>query len=204
MVVTTALAGAGFQLHPPIRFKRTLLDSFDGRLRADGLRLELVESEGVELVLVRDGGAPAAVPAQAAPRFARDLPAGPLWSRCERALGVRALLPVITIAGTRTLAVQHEPAGHVGVTIALHDRLTVEGYGPVAPGWVMEVGEVAGHAGPAELARTLLLSLELEGHEADLFDLTATAAGVDLSGVHASPTVPLDPGEPSLDAFCRV
>ncbi|MBW3615772.1 MAG: CHAD domain-containing protein, partial [Actinobacteria bacterium] len=35
-------------------------------------------------------------------------------------------------------------------------------------------------------------------------DLTATAAGVDLSGVHASPTVPLDPGEPSLDAFCRV
>lgn len=203
MVVTTALAGAGFEMHPPVRFKRTLLDSFDGRLRADGLRLELVESEGVELVLAGDGG-PVAAPVQTAPRFARDLSSGPMRSRCEAPLGVRALLPVVTVAGTRTLGVQHEPAGQAGVVVALHDRLVVEGRGPLVPGWVIEVREVAGLAAQADLARALLLSLGLEAHEANLFELVAPAAGVELGGFQSSPTVPLDHGEPSLDAFCKV
>ncbi|MBW3650882.1 MAG: CHAD domain-containing protein [Actinobacteria bacterium] len=203
LAVTTALAGAGFELHPPVRFSRTLLDTFDGRLRGGGLRLEMVESEGLELVLAGDGG-PVAAPAQAAPRFARDLPPGPVRSRCERPIGVRALLPVITVSGTRTLGVQREATGQEGVVVALHDRLSVVGHGPLAPGWVIEVGEVAEQAAQTELATALLLSLGLEPHDADLFELMAAAAEVDIAGFHGTPTVPLDPREPSLDAFCRV
>ncbi|HJR25234.1 MAG TPA: hypothetical protein VJ804_07150, partial [Acidimicrobiales bacterium] len=53
---TAALARAGLELGPPVRLVRTVMDTFDGRLHAAGLRLELEEAPGFELVLTGADG----------------------------------------------------------------------------------------------------------------------------------------------------
>ncbi|MGH9150816.1 MAG: hypothetical protein ACRD03_00075, partial [Acidimicrobiales bacterium] len=49
--VLDALAGAGFEVGPARPVRCTVLDTFDGRLHAAGLRLELRAAGATELVL---------------------------------------------------------------------------------------------------------------------------------------------------------
>ncbi|MGH9166011.1 MAG: CHAD domain-containing protein [Acidimicrobiales bacterium] len=203
--VIGALAEAGFALGPPRPFRRTVLDTFDGRLHDAGLRLELSEADDDrELVLVAAGSPPAQVVVTGPPRFADDLPAGPMRSRLRPVLDVRALLPAMVVTGTRRSAAARGPSATPRVDVAVHEGLAVEGRGPTEPGWVAEVGELTGYAKEAERARRLLSSFGLRRHDTDLLGLMATAAAVDLRGFAGSPTVPLDRGEPSLGAFRRV
>ncbi|MGH9182061.1 MAG: CHAD domain-containing protein, partial [Acidimicrobiales bacterium] len=202
--VRAALATAGFEVTEPRPLRRTLLDTFDGRLNAAGLRLELQEAKGFELALAEAGAGTARVSVTGPPRFAGDLPVGPVRARLAPLLEIRALLPVMTVTGARSAALQRDRAGKVRVTAAVYEQLGVEGRSGTGPAWVVEVGELAGY--PKEAGRTcaLLEKLKLRRHATDVLDLLAAGAGVDLRGFPGSPAVALDVGEPALDGVRRV
>jgi len=204
--ITAALARAGFEVARPQNVRRTLLDTFDGRLHAAGLRLEVREAPGVELILAGGGRGPAHVAAADVPRLAGHLPAGPFRARLAPVLDVRALVPVVTVTARHTEAVQRDGAGKARATVSVYDRLEVEGRHGVAdlPAWAAEVGELAGYAKAADGARDLLVSLGLRPGTGDVIDVVATAAGIDLGGFAGSPTVALRRDEPALGAFRRV
>src|SRR4029079_3517167 len=104
---------------------RVLLDSFDGRLRAAGLRAEApVRSATLTLY---EAGAPARREKVArAPRYlVPELPRGPLRERLAGVLEERALLPAVRVRGTvRPLAVLHDEAKTV-VRLELEDAEAV-------------------------------------------------------------------------------
>ncbi len=195
-----ALRSAGFEIGAPEAVVRTLLDTFDGRLHAAGLRLELRAAATTELVL-RDGGvAGAHVAVGGAPRVAADLPAGPLRARLARVLDVRALLAVATVRSLARTAVLRDRTGKGRVSVVVTERLTVEGADPLASTWAADVETLAGYPKDAQRARDLLSSIGLAGGDGDVVD----ALGIDLSGFKGSPTVPLAPGTEALDAFRKV
>lgn len=198
-----ALAEAGFELGAPEPVRRTALDTFDGRLRAAGLRLELRTARGTELVLTGGGSPPAHLATTGAPRFAVDLPRGPFRARLAPVLDVRALLPLVTLRSTRTVAVRRDDDGGAVVVVAVHTDLEVEGHGPLTPPWVAEVEQLEGYAKAARRASEVLDPLGVHQSE-DALDLAASAAGVDPAGYDPSPTVPLDRHVPALDGFRAV
>lgn len=198
------LAGAGFTVGPWAMVRRTVLDTFDGRLHAAGLRLEAREGQGRELVLAGGGPAPAHVAVEIPPRFASDLPQGPLRARLAGLLESRALSPVLCLVGRRAVAVLEDARNKRQVAVVLHAGVSVEGAPSIAPVWAAEVEELQGYAAAADRARRLLDSAGLEPHAADLVEVLARAAGVDLGGHAASPTIALDRDEPSLGGFRRV
>ena len=202
--IIDALRGAGFEVAPAQRVRRTLLDTFDGRLQAAGLRLELREQAGHELVLTGHGSAPARVTTGGSPRLAGDVPPGPFRSRLAKVLDVRALLPVMSITAREALARRVDRDGKARVFVTVHDQVTVEDHQSVLSGWVAEVGELAGYPKDAAQARDLLLSLGLRAEEGDALDLAAARADIELRRFTTSPTVALHHEEEALDAFRRV
>lgn len=194
-----ALERGGFEPRPALTLRRTVLDTFDGRLRAAGLRLELREASGRELLLTGDGP-PAHIAVTRAPRRSSELPAGPMRSRLAPLLEVRALLPLLTVESHQWEAVQRDRLGKVGASVTVNDHLTLA----TGTDWVAEVDELAGYAKAAQQARTLLESLGLRELDDDLVILAAAAAGTYLCGHSASPTVALDRTEAASDAFRRV
>jgi CHAD domain-containing protein len=208
--VVAALAQQGFVAGPALSLRRTLLDTFDGRLHGAGLRLELREASSPPQALVLAGAGPASAPVAVTrpPRFGPDLPQGPLRARLAPVLEVRALLPVVSVTARRRVALRRDRLGKVVATATVYDQVAVDQPGPAAAGagprWVVEVDELAGYAKAAQQARVVLGSLGLDTRETDLLALAAEAAGVDLRGRTSSPTIMLDHGEPALDAFRRV
>ena len=96
------LRAAGFEVDPPRVSYRVLLDTFDGRLHAAGLRLELRAEPDAALVLIDGNGAPPARLAwRSVPRWPADLPAGPFRARVADLTEERALLPLVTITSAR-------------------------------------------------------------------------------------------------------
>ena len=76
--VIDALEHAGFEVEPPRRATRVVLDTFDGRLHAVGLRLEHHRDPELALVLRDESGAPPArLVGATAPRWPSGLPGGP-------------------------------------------------------------------------------------------------------------------------------
>lgn len=202
--LVAALVKAGFSVAPPQQVRRTVLETFDGRLSAAGLRLEIREQAGCELVLSAKGSAPARVTTVGFPRFSADLPAGPFRARLAEILDVRALVPTLTITAEETSATRRDRAGKARVSVTLHERVAVDGRGPVLSGWAAAVDEVAGHPDDARRARDVLRRLRLQHSPGDLLDIAVRAAGVELAGFQISPTVPLEGSEPALEAFRRV
>ncbi len=208
--VLAALAESGFETGPALAMRRTLLDTFDGRLNAAGLRLEFQEASGRELVLTGGGPASAHIPVSCPPRFGSDLPVGPLRSRLAPLLDVRALMPVVGLASRQRPAVQRDKLDKTVASVVVHDQLEGLTGAPdgehrgLGPSWVAEVDELAGYPKAAERARALLGSLGLHQLDGDLMTFAATSAGVDLGGHSGSPTVALDRREPAFDAFRRV
>jgi len=199
--VLAALEKEGYQTGPALVKQRTLLDTFDGRLDAAGLRLEFQQTSGSELVLTGGGPASAHVAVAAPPRFASDLPGGPLRARLSPILDVRALMPVVNVTTRERPAVKRDKLGKVLASVVVHDQLQDSSGG--GAGWVVELDGMAGYAKATQRARSLLASLGMRESD-DLMVLAATAAGVDLRGHRSSPTVALDRTEPSIDAFRRV
>ena len=208
--VTAALAADGFEVGDPVVVRRQLLDSFDGLLYADGLRLDALDvagSKGVGLVLTADDSPPAHLDVPMIPRLAGDLPKGPFRDRISRALSVRALSTSVMFAARRTTALRRDPAGKVTVTVAVYDALEVTGPSSpdtAMPVWAVEVHEHLGAPRAGAEVRSRLAALGLVATNGDALDLAATQAGVDRRGFNASPTVPMDRHQPALVAFRRV
>ena len=202
--VVAALGAARFEVGRPRKVRRTLLDSFDGRLHGAGLRLELRGQPGLELVLDEDGSAPARLEVARAPSVIGDLPPGPLRSRLGRALDVRALLPTLIVTCREVTAVRKDRAGKAKVTVTVVDQVKVDGREELGAGWGAEVGALAGYEKDAAQACDLLRALGMEAGEGDVLDAAAARAGVDLRGFISSPTVALHPQEEALGAFRRV
>lgn len=198
------LAGAGFSVTPGQMVRRTVLETFDGRLSAAGLRLELREQAGYELVLSGQASAPARVATAGVPCHASDLPAGPFRARMAGILGVRALVPTLTFTAWEATATRRDRAGKTRVVVRLNDQVTVEGREPIPIGPRVEVEEMTGYARDAAKARDLLRTLGLEPSDDDLVGVAAAAAGAALGGFRISPTVPLQWGEPALEGFRRL
>jgi CHAD domain-containing protein len=202
--VLDALAAAGFEIGPPRALRRTVVDTFDGRLHRAGLRLEVRGAgNGAEVVLDDGRSSPARAPAATAPRRAADLPAGPLRSRLGPVLDVRALVPLATVTATVRPAVRRDAEGTARVTVDVHDGLAVDG-APVGPPWAAELRAGAGYAKDAASARALLRSLGLKAGAGDVLDQALAAAGVARRGFTGSPTIALAADEPALPAFRRV
>ena len=202
--VTRALHGAGFRVEPPRQVRRTLLDTFDGRLNAARLRLELREDAGSELVLTGEGSPPARLGVAALPRFASDLPPGPFRARLSPILDVRALLPVLGVTSRDTVATRTDADGKARVAVVVHDEARPDGDDAHRHVWAAVIEALPGYPKDGAKAACLLGSLGLRPRQGDLVDVAAEATGVDLRGFHPSPTVPLHPTEPALDAFRRV
>lgn len=201
--VVGALIGEGFEVGTARPVTRTWLDTFDGRLHAAGLRLELRRAGDLGLVLAGPGVVPAHLPVRGLPRSPTDLPAGPLRTRLAELVDVRALLPLVSLSAQQTLAVRRDAAGKAVATVTVNDGLDVEG-GNGGVAWTIEVDELDGYPKPAAQVRGLLDQLGLDRLEGDTLDAAAAAAGVDPAGYSGSATVPLDRGAPALDGYRAV
>jgi len=201
--VLAALTRAGFDVDPLRPVRRTLLDTFDGRLHAVGLRLELREAGGTELILRGGGPTSAHVGIDGTPRVAADLPPGPLRARLGPVLDIRALVPVYAVGAMRANAGRRNHQGKSVVTVAMYTQLT-SGPAAMALPLVVEVSPLEGFPAAAEQAVKLLRSLGMSQREGDAIDVLAAHDGANLGGFAGSPTVALEPSEPAAAGFQRV
>lgn len=192
------LRSAGFDVDEPRPARITPVDTFDGRLHSEGLRLLW---DGNQLTLLADGSVPASIAVAAIPRFVTDLPAGPFRSRLAGIVDVRALLPLATSTTIDTTAVQRD-ANHKSVARVVIHELT--GADRDRTSLVVEVDELSGHPKPAERARELLLGAGCLATDTDLVATVLLLAGVDPAGTRSSPTVPLDTSLPAAAGFRAV
>lgn len=195
--VVGAMAAAGFECEAPSRSTMAVLDTFDGRLAAAGLRLELHDRR--ELVLSGVGAVPARVTVMAQPRVAGDVPPGPLRQRLARYLDVRTLIRLVEVSSLRIAAVRRSRAGKVTAAADVFDHPVCGGL-PVAD-FVVTASELTGYPRQAADLRSLLESSGLEATSGDLVELAAVTAGVSLDGYAVRPGVVLDPDVPALDGF---
>lgn len=205
-VAVDALVVGGFEALVTERVVRTVLDTFDGRLHAAGLRLEHDVGRSASLSLWSTGSAPPArLECARPPRWPADLPSGPLRDRVAAVTKERALLPIVSVAARVQELRRVDRRGKTIVRAVVHHGVEVVGRPEAAaPTWAVEVHSVAGHDDATEGAVQRLLAAGLERIEGDLLESAGRAAGAPLSGYDDSPTVPLDPDEDALSGFRRV
>jgi len=200
-----ALLGAGFEVGPFRAGSRTLLDTFDGRLHAAGIRIEVHTDGGIVRLVVAGGGpAPAQMDLDGVPAVAADLPAGPIRSRLAPILDVRALVARVTLATRQATAIRRNGEGKAVVRVALQDELTLAAGARLSVPWAAEVTALEGYPRAFRQAQELLASLGLDRRPGDVLGLAAEDAGVDPCGFVDSPTVSLDPAELAVAGFRRV
>ncbi len=197
-----ALTELGFIFDSPRSTTTTLLDTFDGRLHRADLRLQVTESEQVELELSGHGTAPAHVTVDAPPRLPSELPPGPFRTRVTALTQMRALLPQLRIGARQTHGVLRDAAGKVIAAAELNEGVHVVDRPDVdCPASTVEIHEVPGYAKQTDRALEALRAAGVEECETDTLTLCAAAAGIDLAGFTATATVPLDPAMTAIDGF---
>jgi len=119
------------------------LDTFDWRLHRAGVSLEYSISRGAHRLslLTRDSvQADTAVPRLSLPALTEQLPAGPLREHLAPIMGIRALLPIVSFAGTtrevRVLDTERKTIAYLTVDEAAARRPLATAWGPhaTAPG----------------------------------------------------------------------
>jgi len=202
--VIDALRAAGFEVPPPQPASRTVLDTFDGRLHAAGLRLEHHTGPPAALHLWSAEYAPAAtLDRPTPPTWPSELPAGPFRSRLAAVTRERALLPVLTVHSRVQTARRRDRRGKTVALVDVHESIVADPNGGDGPSSAVEVTGIVGHGDAADGAVLRLRSLGLEEAGGDLAHLVAGTA-VALRGYDDSPTVPLQPDDDALAGFRRV
>ncbi len=205
-VAVDALGAAGFEDRKPERVSQTVLDTFDGRLHAAGLRLEHHVGRSAALLLWGTAKAPPArLECSQPPRWPSDLPPGPLRDRLAAVTRERALVPLVTVRSRVHELRRLDRRAKTIVRVVVHDAVEVVGQSEVpGPSWAAEVLPVAGHRDAADTAVQCLMGAGLEPLEGDLVECAARAAASPISGYDDSPTVRLNPDEDALGGFRRV
>jgi CHAD domain-containing protein len=210
--IAQALKAAELRFRPPIELRRTRIDTFDGRLHATGLRLELRSRPGVpgssELVLSGGGGAPAHLPLPADPDpttalASSTLPPGPFRDRLVRTSGGRALLPRLTVTSTRQTGEHRASAGAPRLRVHLDTAARIDGH-PPTPRSTIEVEELPGGEKPARRLRRQLEHEGLVPFPGDALERAVRIAGIDPGGWQGLTVPPLDRGAPALEGFRSV
>ena len=204
-----ALRREGYEVGEPETVTRTVLDTFDGRLAAAGLRLELTTPFAAdrrpaagELVLRGVDGAPARVVVSGVPRTANDVPPGPLRFRLAKLLDVRVLIPLVSLSAQRTLVTKLNGARKTTTVAVVYDAPHV---GELGIGeQLVDVVELAGYSKPAAELRGVIEGAGLRESPEGLAEIAAGAAGVDLAGCSVTPGVKLDADLAAIDGFRRV
>ncbi len=173
---------------------RVLLDSFDGRLRAAGLR---AEHDGATLTLYEPGAPVRRAEARRAPRLlVPDLPAGPVRDRLAGVLEERALLPAVRVrSSVQPLAVLDGEAKTVVRLTVERPEAVLRGRRRVRLSARLAVEPVLGYDDAFfRTLRTLRDRLGLEPAGQPLYDEAVLAAGGRPEGVSTKPRVDLPPG----------
>jgi CHAD domain-containing protein len=176
---------------------RLVLDSFDGRLRAAGMRAERPPGRRAGALTLHEPGAPArrVEVAPAKRHLATELPPGPVRRRLEEVLEMRALVPLVRLrSSVLSLAVVNGDAKTV-VRLVIERAEAVDGakHVPLAPRLTVE--PVLGY--DSDLERTLRVlrdRLGLAAAERPVFDEAVVAVGGRLGGVPSKPRLALAPG----------
>ena len=212
--ILAALAALGeLKIERPVPLRRTYFDTFDWRLHRAGCALALERTAPGKAQVCLRGladnrllGHAATPPAAAMPRFARELPPGPLRRDLEPIVAMRALLPV---AHAR-LSVQHAALLDEQGKIVL--RLAVEqGWAGTADGRCDRVLPVRVRLDPVKGYRKALrraqavLDAELKlPPTGQLLDDVLTAIGREAEDYAARPTAELHPDLPAGEAVRRI
>ncbi|MEP7113845.1 MAG: CHAD domain-containing protein [Ilumatobacteraceae bacterium] len=200
--VTESLNELGFAFGPSRAMTTTLLDTFDGRLHRAGLRLQVTQTEQLEVVLSGEGIVPAHLAADRVPRDPANLPHGPLRSRIAALTGVRALMPQLRVSTHKTRGVLRDATGKVVAIAELHEGVHFVDWPDVDfPEATMELHELPGYSKPTRRALDALRRVGVAECDSDTLTQCATAAGVDLAGFTAAATVPLDPEMSAIEGF---
>jgi CHAD domain-containing protein len=193
----------GVHFAPPVRLHRTLLDTFDGRLHRAGLRLEhRVAGRDRRLVLSGRDVVTVELAVPTAPRFAADLPSGPVRQRLAKIVDVRALLPLVSVDAESVRGERRDRAGKATAVVELSISPTA-GAGDL-PDWTVEIVALAGYPKPAEVLCDLVAGLGLHRVDGDLLDLACAANGVDPAGTDVPVGIPLDPDTLALAGYREV
>lgn len=196
------LEAEGFDVGVPEPVTLTVLDTFDGRLAAAGMRLVATRSDDrTELVLVGNGP-DAVAPVHGLPTGAGDLPAGPLRARVAAVLDVRVLLPVLQLDAVRQRAARRNRAGKTTAAATIWSEVRTSGSS--FDGTFVDVRSLAGYPDPAARACATVERGGFQRCPTGLVDHVAAAAGVALDGQAPVPGVTLDPGADAVDAYRAV
>jgi CHAD domain-containing protein len=190
------LGAAGYVLERPERSATTVLDTFDGRLAAAGLRLD---HAGTALVLHDGSGRDARTVVDAAPRLVDDLDRGPFRSRLADVVEVRALLPLATVAMSTRRAERRNDDGKVTSVVTIHEELSADDR--ALPGWLVTVAELTGYGKPGERARDVVAGHVADPAERDALDAVLAMAGIERTGTIVEPGIPLAPDLPAAEGF---
>jgi CHAD domain-containing protein len=200
--VSKSLTGLGFVFGASRAVTTTVIDTFDGRLHRAGLRLQLNESEGIELVLSGEGTVPAHLNVDTVPRVPIDIPNGPLRSRIAALTDVRALFPQLRLSSNRTSGAWRDVAGKAVAIAELHERVHLIDRPDIDwPEATIEIHAVPGYSKQTRRVIQTLRGVGVAECETDTLTQCAAAAGVDLAGFAAAATVPLDPEMSAIDGF---
>ena len=190
------LVAAGFVVGPPTPLSATVLDTFDGRLHEAGLRLE---HRADTLVLTGPGTSVASLPAMVAPRFASELPAGPLRARLADVTEIRTVLPVTTLSATTHRAERRNGDDKVVAAVTIQQRVAVGDQ--VIGGWLVGVDALTGYERQAVDAFELVAPHVGAPEDGDVVDVALAIAGVDRRGRHVDPGIALDRDLPAIEGF---
>ncbi|MGI9053649.1 MAG: CHAD domain-containing protein [Ilumatobacteraceae bacterium] len=196
-----ALTSAGFELGESRSVRRTLLDTFDGRLADAGLRLEHREGDRSGLVLDDDRSSAAELPGAQPPRFAADLPVGPFRARLGAATAGRALLPQRAVAAMATPVVRRNRDAKTVAAATIYEAPASDGR-PTDAVWVVEVDALTGYDSATARLRAVLDDLDLASADGDVFELAGPIVAPGRAS--ASPTIALDPAAPADEGFRAV
>jgi CHAD domain-containing protein len=190
------LAAAGFEVGDPTPSATTVLDTFDGRLHAEGLRLE---RGGTMLALRGPGASVASTPTERAPRFAADLPPGPLRDRLLDVIEIRALLAQATVCSTVRRAERRNAERKVVAAVRIHERISADDV--ALDGWLIEVAPLTGYERQAADALDTVAPHAGPPLEGDAITVALDIAGVELGGRTVEPGIALDPTLPAVEGF---
>jgi CHAD domain-containing protein len=197
------------EAEPPAAARRRFFDSFEWSLYLAGVALEELAADGRRELLWQDLGANGAVLARQAvdaePGLAAELPPGPVQERLAPVLGIRRLLPMVTLASERrTLRVLNEDDKTVARIVLEQVRVPADGARAevLLPPRVRLLGVRGYQRELADIDRQLRDLLALEPAAAPLF-LSALAATGRRPGSYSSRLdYRLDPGQ-RADAATR-
>jgi CHAD domain-containing protein len=209
--VAAAVAAAGWKATTdrPVTLTRTFLETFDGRLADEGTFLELEHSASGRRLRWRDqkGGTvrdELQLTDGETPRFAWDLPGGPLRDGLGPILEVRAMLPAATVRTRRAVVETRDDEEKLVARVVVDRDVVIEADGASCRrdvGSTIEVLPLRGYEDDAAaLARGLTDRLALESPPADrvavIFGLLRHPPGTYSSKLR----VQLDSDMPAIDA----